>query len=74
MSEFTGPEGPIRDVANGMTVVDATGETVGIVDEIRMSDASAITSAGQTPPGGGNPFAWVAKRSELRIGSACNSL
>ena len=61
MTAFTGPEGPIRDVTNGMTVVDAHGATVGIVDEVRMADAGAVTSAGQTPASPGNPFAWVAE-------------
>lgn len=61
MTEFTGPEGPIRDVSTGMTVVDADGETVGIVDEVRMADAGAVTGAGQTPEGQDGPFGWLAK-------------
>jgi hypothetical protein len=61
MTEFMGPEGPIRDVATGMTVVDTHGATVGIVDEVRMADAGAVTSAGQAPPGPGSPLEWFAE-------------
>jgi hypothetical protein len=61
MTEFTGPEGPIRDVTTGMTVVDADGETVGTVDEVRMADSGAVTSAGQTPEEADKPFGWLAE-------------
>ncbi|WP_407320622.1 hypothetical protein UQW22_09080 [Isoptericola halotolerans] len=47
MTEFAGPEGPIRHVAEGMTVVDVDGETVGTVDAVRMGDAGAVTAGGQ---------------------------
>jgi hypothetical protein len=59
MTEFTGPEGPIRDVTTGMTVVDADGETVGTVDEVRMADAGAVTGAGQMPASPAGSFPWL---------------
>ncbi|WP_125777121.1 DUF2171 domain-containing protein [Antribacter gilvus] len=61
MTEFSGPEGPIRDVTEGMRVVDADGETVGTVDEVRMADAGADTSAGQSSGGPRNVLEWVAE-------------
>jgi hypothetical protein len=61
MTEFTGPTGPIRDVTTGMTVIDASGETVGTVDEVHMADAGAATGAGQSPEEPGGPVAWIAE-------------
>lgn len=61
MTEFTGPTGPIRDVTTGMTVIDAGGENVGTVDEVRMSDAGAATGAGQAPDQPGGPVEWIAE-------------
>ena len=46
MTDFAGPEGPIRHVTEGMTVVDVDGETVGTVDAVRMGDAGAVTAGG----------------------------
>jgi uncharacterized protein YrrD len=60
MTEFTGPTGPIRDVTDGMTVVDASGETVGTVDEVHLADAGAATGAGQSPDEPGGPVVWIA--------------
>lgn len=39
--------GPLKDVVDGMTVVDAEGQTLGTVTELRMGDAEAATTAGQ---------------------------
>ncbi|WP_129787646.1 DUF2171 domain-containing protein [Promicromonospora panici] len=61
MSEFAGPTGPIRDVAPGMTVIDADGETVGAVDDVRLADAGATTGAGQSADQPGGPVAWIAE-------------
>jgi uncharacterized protein YrrD len=61
MTEFTGPTGPIRDVTTGMTVIDANGETVGTVDEVRMADAGAATSSGQSLDQPGGPITWIAE-------------
>ncbi|MCK0116281.1 hypothetical protein BCE75_10322 [Isoptericola sp. CG 20/1183] len=47
MTDFAGPEGPIRHVTEGMRVVDVEGETVGKVEAVRMGDAGATTSSGQ---------------------------
>jgi hypothetical protein len=60
VTEFPGPEGPIREVTTGMTVIDADGETVGTVDDVRMADAGAVTGAGQTSDEPRVPFALVA--------------
>ncbi|MEU4363015.1 hypothetical protein [Promicromonospora sp. NPDC023987] len=61
MSEFVGPEGPIREVTTGMTVVDAGGEEVGTVDEVRMADAGAVTGAGQSSETSGNVLTSLAE-------------
>ncbi|MDR7385064.1 hypothetical protein [Promicromonospora iranensis] len=70
MTEFTGPTGPIRDVTTGMTVVDASGETVGTVDEVHLADAGAATGAGQSPDEPGGPVTWIA--DAFRAGSELN--
>lgn len=62
MSEFTGPQGPIRDVTTGMTVIDAGGETVGTVDEVRMADVGAATGAGQSPETADN---WLTSLADI---------
>ncbi|MGI5191835.1 hypothetical protein ACQEVI_27090 [Promicromonospora sp. CA-289599] len=61
MTEFTGPTGPIREVTEGMTVIDAGGETVGTVDEVHMADAGAVTGTGQSPDQPGGPVVWIAE-------------
>lgn len=62
MTEFPGPEGPIREVATGMTVIDAAGDVVGTVDEVRLADRGTVTAAGQSPPvPGRGPLAWLAE-------------
>lgn len=66
MTEFPGPEGPIREVTTGMTVVDADGETVGKVDEVRLSDAGAVTGAAPSAEGAAGPFTWVADMFDSR--------
>lgn len=38
---------PLRDVREGMRVVDSTGSDVGTVREVRMADPQAVTTAGQ---------------------------
>jgi hypothetical protein len=47
MTDFAGPEGPIRRVTEGMTVVDVDGQKVGTVEAVRMGDAGATTAGGQ---------------------------
>ncbi|MFD2025212.1 hypothetical protein [Promicromonospora aerolata] len=62
MTDFVGPEGPIREVTTGMTVVDAAGEEVGTVDEVRMADAGAVTGTGQTTETSGN---WLTSFADI---------
>lgn len=63
MIEPAGPEGPIRHVTEGMTVVDVDGETVGTVEAVRMGDAGAVTAAGQGREDAGldDPMSLLAK-------------
>ena len=42
-----GTPGPISAVREGMRVVDSSGEDVGTVAEVRMSDPGSVTSQGQ---------------------------
>lgn len=44
----------LGDVREGMTVVDALGEELGTVSEVRMGDPEAVTSQGQEPEPGGD--------------------
>lgn len=60
MTEFAGPEGPISKVQPGMTVIDASGQELGTVDDIRMADAGTTTAEGQGSADGGNAFSWLA--------------
>jgi hypothetical protein len=60
MTEFTGPEGPIREVDTGMTVVDADGNEVGTVDDVRMADPGTDTAAGQATQEPGDTWSWLA--------------
>ena len=66
MTEFPGPEGPIREVTTGMAVVDSEGETVGKVDDVRMADAGATTGTGQSSDEPHVPFAWLAEAFDSR--------
>lgn len=50
MTEMQSGQGPIEDVHEGMKVVDADGEELGTVAEMKMGDAAAVTSAGQQGP------------------------
>lgn len=62
MSESSDPQmGPIGAVHQGMSVLDASGEEVGTVDFVKMSDPGIATSAGETPPSGadGRPGAAI---------------
>ncbi|MBO0610326.1 DUF2171 domain-containing protein [Myceligenerans salitolerans] len=61
MTEFAGPEGPIRDVVPGMSVVDAAGETVGTVEDVRMADSGAVEGTDPASKEPSNPIAWVAE-------------
>ncbi|WP_051426089.1 hypothetical protein [Jiangella gansuensis] len=49
MSETTWTEGPgpLRDVREGMTVVDSAGSELGTVAEVKMGDAESATGQGQ---------------------------
>ena len=49
----TGGEGAIGAVREGMRVVDADGQDVGTVAEVRMSDPGAVTPQGQGAEDGG---------------------
>ncbi|WP_298456777.1 hypothetical protein [uncultured Cellulomonas sp.] len=43
----TGGGEPIRDVREGMRVVDSAGDEVGTVSQVRMSDPGSATTEGQ---------------------------
>lgn len=49
----------LHHVRTGMRVVDASGEEVGTVDDLKMGDPGAVTAAGQTS-GQGDPISEVA--------------
>ncbi len=44
--------GPVREVREGVRVVDVAGEDVGTVAEVTMGDAQAVTGEGQQGSGG----------------------
>lgn len=44
--------GPVREVREGMHVLDVDGEDVGTVAEVRMGDSQAVTGEGQQGSGG----------------------
>lgn len=52
MTDSTHQQGPglLRDVHEGMTVLDADGDDLGTVAEVKMGDAEAATGAGQQMP------------------------
>ena len=54
MTDTSGFDGADRlsDVREGMTVVDALGEELGTVAEVRMGDPEAVTTRGQEPEQG----------------------
>lgn len=45
--------GPIKQVQEGMPVIDVHGEDVGTVAEVQMGDPQAVTGQGQQMPGEG---------------------
>lgn len=45
--------GPIKHAVEGMSVVDAAGQDVGTVAEVKMGDPQAATGQGQQAPRGG---------------------
>jgi hypothetical protein len=49
--------GPITLVREGMTVVDASGEELGTVDQVQMGDPTAVTTQGQDAGDDGGVFA-----------------
>lgn len=51
MSDTTWDDGAgrLRDVREGMTVVDASGEELGTVTEVRFGDTRTVTTEGQAP-------------------------
>lgn len=59
MTDFPGPEGPIRQVRTGMAVVDADGNKVGTVDDVRMADSGTVTAAGQGSPDSDTVLSWL---------------
>lgn len=52
--------GPISQVREGMRVVDANGEEIGKVGDVKMGDPSAVTTAGQGMGAGADDAAIVA--------------
>jgi hypothetical protein len=52
--------GPIKDVMEGMSVLDARGEEVGTVAEVRMGDPQAVTDEGQRRVSGGGVLSAIA--------------
>lgn len=52
--------GPIRDVREGMRVIDAAGEDVGTVAEVKMGDPDAATTEGESM-GSGNFLTQLAR-------------
>ena len=67
MTEFAAPEGPIREVATGMTVVDADGETVGTVGHVHTAGRSTAP-ADRPSEAAGDPFGWVAETFDSGTG------
>ncbi len=53
----------LSDVREGMTVVDALGEELGTVAEVRMGDSEAVTTAGQEPGPSGDDLLGTAARA-----------
>lgn len=58
--------GPISEVREGMAVLDASGDEVGTVAEVRLGDPGATTSAGQ---GTGRDDTFVGAIAETFAGS-----
>ncbi|HVX47691.1 MAG TPA: hypothetical protein VHC49_27630 [Mycobacteriales bacterium] len=57
MVDPTGSPGPISQVREGMKVQDSAGAEVGSVDQVKLSDPEADTTAGQQPPENTGPTA-----------------
>ncbi|TDD66459.1 hypothetical protein E1262_22180 [Jiangella aurantiaca] len=53
----------LGDVREGMTVVDALGEELGPVAEVKLGDPEAVTTAGQEPAPGGDDLVGTAARA-----------
>ncbi|WP_053202233.1 DUF2171 domain-containing protein [Jiangella muralis] len=53
MTDENGAADRLGEVREGMTVVDALGEELGTVAEVRLGDPGAVTDAGQRPDAGG---------------------
>ncbi|RIQ20536.1 hypothetical protein [Jiangella rhizosphaerae] len=53
----------LGDVREGMTVVDALGEELGTVAEVKLGDPEAVTDAGQEPGPGGDDLIGSAARA-----------
>ncbi len=60
MVDMTSSGGLIAAVREGMRVVDVNGEELGTVEEIRMSDPSAVTAEGQGTGGTGGLLGYLA--------------
>ncbi|MBB5789239.1 hypothetical protein [Jiangella mangrovi] len=65
MTDTSGFDGADRlsDVREGMTVVDALGEELGTVAEVKMGDPEAVTAAGQQAEPGGDDLLTSVVRS-----------
>lgn len=53
MTDDNGAADRLGEVREGMTVVDALGEELGTVAEVRLGDPGAVTDAGQQADAGG---------------------
>ncbi|PZF81655.1 hypothetical protein [Jiangella anatolica] len=51
----------LGEVREGMTVVDALGEELGTVAEVKLGDPEAVTTAGQEPAVGGDLLGTVGR-------------
>lgn len=63
MTDTSGFDGADRlsDVREGMTVVDALGEEIGTVAEVRMGDPEAVTTQGQETEDGDDLLSTAAR-------------
>lgn len=57
MGSDTIESGPITRVREGMRVVDANGDDLGTVEDVKMGDPTAVTTVGEEPGGGGGDLA-----------------
>ncbi|SDS97949.1 hypothetical protein [Jiangella sp. DSM 45060] len=65
MTDENDAAGLLGDVREGMTVVDALGEELGTVEEVRLGDPEAVTDAGQRSDADGGDLLDVAARAVL---------